>query len=42
MQPEMLQGTEHPAVGAGEGQDKLGARNSHEGLGSAQESCSLG
>lgn len=42
MQPELLQGTEHPAVVAGEGQDKLGTRNSHEGLGSAWESCSLG
>lgn len=39
MQPEMLQGTEHPAVLAGEGQDKLGTRNSHQGLGSAQEIC---
>lgn len=42
MQPELLQGTEHPAVEAGEGQDKLGTRNSCEGLGSARESCSLG
>lgn len=39
MQPEMLQGTEHPALVAGEGQDKLGPRNTHEGLGSARRAA---